>query len=104
MKLLCAPASRKYPSVSSDLRVDLFTNSGFKSRGHAGALIAELIRRAKLNPSQRAWDLLSTALAVVAADHAHHRNVSSDGWTRQIHIVVAVRGPGFWNTQSVLIE
>jgi len=104
MKLLCAPASRKYPSVSSDLRVDLFTNSGFKSRGHAGALIAERIRRAKLNPTQRAWDLLSTALAVVAADHAHHRNVSSDGWTRQIHIVVAVRDPGFWNTQSVLIE
>lgn len=104
MKLLCAPAAQKYPEVTSDLRIDLFTNSGFKSRGHTGALIAERIRRAKLNPSQRAWDLLSLALAVVAADHAHHRTVSPDGWTREVHITVGVSDPAFWNTQTGLIK
>jgi hypothetical protein len=104
MKLFCAPAKRKYASVVHDLRVDLFTKSGFKTRGHAGSLIAERIRRAKLNPSQRAWDLLSLALAVVAADHAHHRDESSDGWTRQIEIIVAVHDPDFWNTHSALIQ
>jgi len=104
MNLLCAPGSRKYPSVPSDLRVDLFTNSGFKSRGSAGALIAQRIRRAKLNPTQQAWDLMSLALAVVSADHAHHRNGSSDGWTRQIDISVAVSDRAFWNSQSALVE
>jgi len=104
MKLLCAPAREKYPGVNSDLRVDLFSRSGFKTRGHAGALIADRVRRAKLNPSQRAWDLLSLALAIVAADHAHHRDTSPDGWTREIEIAVAVGDPDFWNTQSATIQ
>lgn len=104
MKLLCAPAKEKYPGVGFDLRVDLFSKSGFKSRGQVGFPIAERIRRAKLNPSQGAWDLLSLALAIVAADHAHHRAESSDGWTRQIEIAVAVSDPTFWSTQSPLLQ
>ena len=71
---------------------------------HAGSLIAERIRRAKLNPSARAWDLLSLVLAVVAGDHAHHRSESPDGWTRQIDITVAVTDPDFWNSQSALLR
>ena len=104
MKILCAPSTKLYPGVPSDLRVDLFSSSGFKSRGYAGTLIADRIRRAKLNPSQRAWDLLSLALAVIAGDHAHHRDSSPDGWTRTIHIAVAVADPAFWNTQVALIQ
>jgi hypothetical protein len=103
VKLLCAPATAAYPGVNPDLRVDLFSKSGFKSRGHAGAMIAERIRRTKLAPTSRAWDLLSLALSVVAADFAHHRNVSPDGWTRQIHIIVAVSEPDSWNLHSALI-
>jgi hypothetical protein len=104
MKLLCAPAKAKYPGVDFDLRIDLFSRSGFKARGSAGSAIAERIRRGKLNPSIHAWDLLALALAVVAADHAHHRNASADGWTRQIDITVAVSDPAFWKTQSGLIQ
>ena len=104
MKLLCARAAKKYPGVESDLRVDLFFDSGFKIRGQAGASVARRVRRAKINPTQHAWDLLSVALAVVAADHAHHRSASADGWTRQIHVAVAVSDPDFWNTQSTLVE
>lgn len=104
MKLLCAPAKGKYPGVDSDLRVDLFSKSGFKARGHVGSLIADRILRTKVNPTPRAWDLLSLALAAVAADHAHHRGRSSDGWTRQISITVAVSDPDFWNAQSTLVR
>lgn len=104
MKLLCAPAKEKYPRVEFDLRVDLFSKSGFKTRGHAGFPIAERIRRTKLNPSQSAWDLLSLVLAIIAADHAHHRSKSPDGWTRQIHIIVAVSDPDFWHAQSELLQ
>src|SRR5271163_935014 len=102
MKLLCARAAKKYPDAKSDLRVDLFFNSGFRVRGHAGASIARQIRRTKINPTQQAWDLLSLAVAVVAADHAHHRSASSDGWTRQIQIAVAVGDPALWNAQVSL--
>lgn len=104
MKLLCAPAKERYPGIDFDLRVDLFSNSGFKSRGDVGALIAERVRRLKLNPVPRAWDLLALALAIVAADHAHHRDASADGWTREIHIIVAVSDPNFWNTQVAPIQ
>jgi len=104
MKLLCTRAAKKYPGIESDLRLDLFFNSGFKARGNAGASIARHIRRTKMNPTQRAWDLLSLALAVVAADHAHHRSASADGWTRQIHIAVAVSDPALWNNQADLVE
>jgi hypothetical protein len=103
MKLLCAPANAAYPGINPDLRVDLYSKSGFKSRGHAGAMIAERIRRDKLAPTGRAWDLLALAIAAVAADFAHHRSTSPDGWTREIHILVAVNEPEFWNLHSALI-
>ena len=103
MKLLCAPADRTYPGLKPDLRVDLFSTSGFKSRGHAGAMIADQIRRARLAPASRAWDLLALALSVVAGDFAHRRADSPDGWTRQIHIVVAVSEPEFWDLRAALI-
>jgi hypothetical protein len=104
MKILCAPAKAAYPGADVDLRVDLLSHSGFKSRGHIGAMIADRIGREKLAPAARAWDLLALALSVVAADHANHRAASADGWAREIHIVVAVREPEFWNARAGLIQ
>ncbi len=104
MNLLCAPASRVFPSLSFDLRVDLFSKSGFKSRGSAGASIARKISKEKLAPIQEAWDLLALALAVVSADYAHHRRASADGWTREIQITVAVSDPTLWTKNVGLVE
>jgi 7-cyano-7-deazaguanine synthase in queuosine biosynthesis len=41
---------------------------------------------------------------VVAADVSVHRDVSPDGWTRQIDLTVAVGEPDMWNSQAPQIE
>ncbi|WP_244510583.1 Qat anti-phage system QueC-like protein QatC [Microvirga guangxiensis] len=51
----------------------------------------------------RAWDLLSLALSVVAADLAGQRDRSPDGWTREFELEVAVTDPSFWNCQATAI-
>lgn len=63
-----------------------------------------MVRRAKLVPTPRAWDLLSLALSVICADTAEKRDDSPDDWTRQIALRVAVSDPGFWNAHKDLIE
>src|SRR5690606_29898404 len=47
---------------------------------------------------------LSLALSLVAADVRVHRDVSPDGWTRQIDLTVAVGEPDVWNSQAPQIE
>jgi hypothetical protein len=44
------------------------------------------------------------ALSATAADLAGHRSASSDGWTRELEIEVAVSDPAFWNGQRELIK
>ena len=55
------------------------------------------------SPSPRAWDFLSLALAVIAADLAGHRTKSPDGWTREFELEVAVADPAFWNQHQDLV-
>lgn len=48
-------------------------------------------------PSVRAWDFLSFALAVFAADRFLLRSSGPDGWTRQISLEVDLAEPEPWN-------
>jgi 7-cyano-7-deazaguanine synthase in queuosine biosynthesis len=72
--------------------------------GSIGAAVKQVIRRSKFQPAPRAWDLLSIAFAVIAADFAGHRNKSPDGWTREFELDVAVADPAFWTTQAKSLE
>ena len=47
-------------------------------------------------PSVRAWDFLSLALGVFAADRFVVRDGSPDGWTRVIGLDIALREPDPW--------
>jgi hypothetical protein len=82
----------------------LYDQAGSTKRGSAGEAIKDVIRRKKLNPAARAWDLLSIALSVVAADLAGHRNKSPDGWTREFELQVPVVDAAFWNSQAASLE
>ncbi|HEV8439158.1 MAG TPA: Qat anti-phage system QueC-like protein QatC, partial [Methylomirabilota bacterium] len=64
----------------------------------------DVIRRLKLQPAPRAWDLLSIALAVIAADTGVRRTESPDGWTREIDLRVAAADSAFWTSQGPLID
>ncbi|HUE10968.1 MAG TPA: Qat anti-phage system QueC-like protein QatC [Steroidobacteraceae bacterium] len=83
--------------------VVLYGHPDKPSRGSAGANIREAVRRLELKPAARAWDILSIALAVIAADTAVRRNESPDGWTRQIDLQVALGDPAFWSSQTLLL-
>lgn len=100
MKLLCAPKDHAFPGTDGVLEIVLYGTSERPTRGSIGGRIEERVLRSKLRAAARAWDFLSLALAVNAADLAGHRNASSDGWTRAFELDVAVGDPDFWNGQG----
>jgi 7-cyano-7-deazaguanine synthase in queuosine biosynthesis len=105
MKVICAPAIKMLgKSKTNTVRVLLFGRTDKKEFGSAGASIAEELKRSGLRPSDRALDLLSLALSVIATDLGAEREKSPDGWTREIELAVAVRETSFWESQRQRIE
>lgn len=104
MKVYCAPRDAWDAPKNADLRVLMFDLGDDNSRGSIGHSLLPAIARMKLAPAPRAWDLLSIALGVVAADHGCLRSGSPDGWTRQIELSVSVGDPKFWSGQTSELE
>jgi 7-cyano-7-deazaguanine synthase in queuosine biosynthesis len=105
MRVLCAPLDTGFKDGSPrDLEVVLYGYADRQRRGEAGANIREVIRRLELRPAARAWDFLSIALAVLAADTGVRRDLSPDGWTREIELEVAVADPKFWNAKREILH
>ena len=105
MRIVCAPA--KHPDLAGkvrDIGVVLYAQPQRLGQGSAGAAVFDQIRRRMLLPSQKAWDFLSIALSVVAADEGIARVDSPDGWTRTIDLRIAVNDPAFWTAQSTLVQ
>jgi len=97
MKLLCAPLDFDFKSGKPrDIEVILYNHPDLQRRGGAGANIREVFKRLELKPEPRAWDFLSIALSIIAADTAVPRDKSPDGWTREIELQIAVADQKFW--------
>jgi 7-cyano-7-deazaguanine synthase in queuosine biosynthesis len=104
MHVICAPSTYKFGAAApGDLQIILFGHADRPTRGAAGANIANIVARAGLRPASRAWDLLSIALSVTAADIGASRNDSPDGWTRELELKIAVNDPAFWSSQAGLL-
>ncbi|MHC2462487.1 Qat anti-phage system QueC-like protein QatC [Bradyrhizobium embrapense] len=103
MRLLCAPAELGRLNEPDTLRVVLYGQAGAAERGSAGAAVRNEVRRAGLSPARRAWDLLSIAMSVMAADAAGLRTQSPDGWTREFEMEIAVGEPALWNGVADLL-
>jgi 7-cyano-7-deazaguanine synthase in queuosine biosynthesis len=103
MKILAASLQKDLKLKGFELKVKLFGKS-IPSHGYLGENIPKQIFGKKLLPAPRAWDLMSIALAVIAADLRGHRKKSSDGWTREFDLTIAVQDPKFWTSQKVLLE
>lgn len=105
MKLLCAPLDLGFATGGArDLEVVLYGHSDTPKRGAAGANIREVVRRLQLRPEPRAWDFLTIALSILAADTGVRRDTSPDGWTREIELKVAVADRKFWTSQIPLLR
>lgn len=104
-KIVCAPEGFDFAAGQpSDLQIVLYGHTHEMGRGAVGATVRSVIEHRKLEPASRAWDLLSIALSVVAADIGVRRYDSPDGWTRQLDLRVAVSDPVFWTTQRDLLN
>lgn len=104
MKIFCTPDENAQIVTDADLKVVLFGSSKIQANGHCGTSIWKEIKKNKLAPEPKAWDLLSIALSVMAADYAGHRGRSHDGWTRIFELTIAVNDKDFWNQQSKLLS
>ncbi len=103
MKVACSPLSIPL-NTPVDFQYVLFCRPAAPTLGTAGPTLFENVSRFGISPHARAWDLLSIALAVTAADEACRRNISSDGWTRNIQLQVAVQDVTFWRSQQSLLH
>lgn len=104
MNLICAPSNYAFAGNEDILEIILYGRADRQTRGSTGAAIKDEILREKLSAATRAWDFLSVALSVTAADLAGHRENSSDGWTREFDLTISVSDPDFWNSQHSTLE
>jgi 7-cyano-7-deazaguanine synthase in queuosine biosynthesis len=104
MKLVCAPKDYAFAGAGDAVEVILYGHADRQTRGSTGAAVKEKIVREKLHAATRAWDFLSLALSVTAADLTGHRNTSSDGWTREFELEISVADPAFWNAHLELVK
>jgi 7-cyano-7-deazaguanine synthase in queuosine biosynthesis len=105
MKLFCAPDTcDAFPPDDQALNVMLYGQPIRPEHGSAGQSALYEIQRARLQATPRAWDLMSIALSVVTADVSGRRNESPDGWTRELHLEIAVIDPDFWTSISGKLE
>lgn len=99
----CAPSGTFLPA-GIDIPFVLYGRAPDISTGSVGNTIYPYVSGLKLQPTARAWDFLSLALSVVAADEAVLRNNSPDGWTRVIELTVSVIDEPFWSGQAGALE
>ncbi len=77
---------------------------GEDSVGAVGRGIHHRFRQWRRRPSILAWDLLTLAMAVEAADRSVLRASGEDGWTRTIDLSVPLRNPRTIEPQVARIE
>lgn len=90
---------------NNDIPVLLY-GSHFQA-GPAASIGKSIIREASrflTKPTTMAFDFMTIALAVTAADTFVLRNEASDGWCREIRLVVPVCKPAMWHDLTSKLE
>ena len=96
MRYVSGPTSALTKVDDTSTPVVLFGRATSDDGAYAGGSAALTVRRQKLVPDPAAWDLLAIALSVVVADGATKRDTSSDGWTRELELNVALHDSARW--------
>lgn len=102
MHIIATPDITRAQAVhgGNTVGVALFHSGTTALPGLGGNLRDQVIRQLPAPPSREAWDFLSIALAVFAADRFVLRSDSEDGWTRIISLDIAVCDPTTWHPQA----
>lgn len=104
-KVFCGPKDLIPNPRAAD--VEYFSMYGHDGLGDVctvGSTLIDDIKAAGMSPGAAAWDFLSLALAVNAADHALERKDSPDGWTRTIELELALYEPGPFQAAAQSIQ
>jgi hypothetical protein len=104
MKVTAAPSDFDFTPHAADLDVTLFSRPTAIGQGSAGYALRNDLLKQRVAPAPLAWDLVAIALSVISADLAGHRKHSTDGWTRQFELTIAVSDLVFWVTQVPALE
>ena len=103
MKFVCGPAGFRVRAVEQAMPVVIYGQAK-KGQVSVGGYTRHLLEKAHLEIAPQAWDFLTIALSVVAADFTDLRARSADGWTRTLELHIAVQDPVFWNSQARALE
>ncbi|WP_271910239.1 Qat anti-phage system QueC-like protein QatC [Vreelandella alkaliphila] len=103
MKFVCGPAGFQVQAADPAMPVVIYGQAE-KGQVSVGGYTRHLIKKTHLEISPQAWDFLSIALSIVAADFSDLRAKSADGWTRTLELHIAVQDPVFWNAQARALE
>ena len=98
MKILCAPNEQLASLRSGQHRsFSLFKGSEHSDIGVIARDWKATLIRQEFAPSIQAWDFVQFCLSVCAADLACKRDLSADGWTRNIELTIALNQPERWH-------
>lgn len=104
MRLVASPSTEALSRAQQgEMPVLLYGRTDASDAVSIGAAVKETLERKELCPPQRAWDLLSVALSVIAADNAVRKKQSPDGWTRVLDLSIAVHDVDFWTAEVELL-
>ena len=105
MNILCSPSEDRLLKVSHNTKcVLLYGRSGKSEISFCGAQIKKVLVKEKYKIDSLAWDFVSIALSVIAADKLSPRKPSPDGWTRTINLKICMPNPTIWEPQKDKIE
>lgn len=88
----------------ADTYLSLYSATEHDDVGSIATGMLDVLRFKGCNPSIPAWDFLTFALAVGAADLAVLREQSADGWTRVIELEIALHDPSPFLARQAGIE
>lgn len=100
MKYVSGPRSALTGVEEASTPIVLFGHGTSDNIPSAGGSAALAVQRQRLVPDSSAWDLLAIALSVVVADGETKRKTSSDGWTREFKLNVALHDPARWELSA----
>ena len=96
--VVCHPDKSFLDAQLADRRIRLF-GSQTENLAGIGNGIHDAFKRIDIPVSQNAYDLLSVAMAVMGTDEfVSRRNHSGDGFSRDLHVTIAVSRPAMWTS------
>jgi hypothetical protein len=104
-KIVCSPENLIPQQLEEDTKYfSMYSNPRRENVGYFGSTLIKDVQRAGFRPSEKVWDFNTIALAVAAADNSLTRKHSSDGWTRQIDLIVHLCNPSVWEPVKQELE